>query len=120
MPRYEYECNCNGERKTFVLRISISEYKEEMPCPCGNGFGKRVFDSSVSVHHGLTAEEKRIGTTKTRKEMGKFMKDQRDVRKKTYGPDTREGKSNEIWTGKEGLDGVTSLPIDASSAKKVK
>jgi hypothetical protein len=47
------------------------------------------------------------------------MKGQREVRKKTYGADTREGQSNELWTGKEGLDGVTSLPIDPVTQKKV-
>ena len=40
------------------------------------------------------------------------MKDQKNVRKKNYAPDTREAKSNEIWLGKEGLDGITQLPID--------
>ena len=43
--------------------------------------------------------------------MAEFMKDQKGVRKKSYDPNSREAKSNEIWTGKEGLDGVTSLPV---------
>lgn len=111
MPRYEYACECNGERKTFMMRFSLSEYKPEIPCPCGNGVARRIF-SDVAVHQGLTAAEKSAGTTKTRKEMGEFMKDQRSVRKKTYGASTREGQSNEIWTGKEGLDSVTQLPIN--------
>jgi hypothetical protein len=120
MPRYEYACECNGERNTFILHLSISEYKSEMPCICGKeGIAKRVFDNSAAVHRGLTANEKRIGTTKKRKEMGEFMKGQREVRKKTYGADTREGQSNELWTGKEGLDGVTSLPVDPGTQKKV-
>lgn len=80
---------------------------------------KRVFDTSTSIQHGLTANEKRIGTTKKRKEMGEFMKDQREVRKKTYGSNTREGQSNELWTGREGVDGVTTLPVSPSSVKKV-
>jgi hypothetical protein len=59
----------------------------------------------------LTAKEKQFGTTTKRKEMADFMKDQKGVRKKSYDPNSREAKSNEIWTGKEGLDGVTSLPV---------
>lgn len=91
-----------------------------MPCQCGKeGIAKRVFDNSVSVHQGLTANEKKIGTTKKRKEMGEFMKGQREVRKKTYGAGTREGQSNELWTGKEGMDGVTSLPVDPVKRKQV-
>lgn len=43
--------------------------------------------------------------------MAEFVKDQREVRKSTYAPDTRESKSNELWTGKEGLDGVTTLAV---------
>jgi len=59
----------------------------------------------------LTAKEKQFGTTTKRKEMADFMKDQKGIRKKSYDPNSREAKSNEIWTGKEGLDGVTSLPV---------
>ena len=44
--------------------------------------------------------------------MAYFVKNQKDVRKQSYDPTTRESKSNELWLGKEGLDGVTSLPID--------
>jgi hypothetical protein len=66
----------------------------------------------VTVTHGLTANEKKFGTTNKRKEMAEFVKNQKDVRKQSYDPTTRESKSNEFWLGKEGLDGVTSLPID--------
>lgn len=114
MPLYEYACDCEGERRVFSVRLSLSEYKEELPCPCGNGMAKRVF-SATPTRQGMSAFEKRIGTTSARKEMGDYMKDQREIRKKTYGSDTREGKSNEIWTGKEGLDGVTSMPITRKS-----
>lgn len=110
MPRYEYACECDGERKIFILRLPLSEYKPEVPCPCGKGTAKRVFNT-VAVREGLTANEKRIGTTPKRKEMAEFMKDQRTARKKAYGSDTREGQSNELWTGNEGRDGVTQLPV---------
>lgn len=114
MPLYEYACECSGERRVFSVRLSLSDYQDEVPCPCGSGMGKRVY-SSPPVHKGMTAFEKKIGTTSTRREMADYMKDQREVRKKAYGSDTREGKSNEIWTGKEGLDGITSMPITRKS-----
>jgi len=37
---------------------------------------------------------------------------QKTVRKNSYDPNSRESKSNEYWTGKEGLDGITSLPVN--------
>ena len=54
-------------------------------------------------------------TTNKRKQMADFMKDQKNVRKQSYAADTREAKSNEIWTGKEGLDGITQLPTSRKS-----
>ena len=71
----------------------------------------RVF-TTFAVQEGRTANEIKFGTTNKRKQMADFMKDQKQVRKKSYAADTREAKSNEIWTGKEGLDGITSLPIN--------
>jgi hypothetical protein len=115
MPRYEYICNCDEEQKSYTVRLSFSEYKSEIPCPCGKGLAVRKF-SDVSVLHGLTANEKKFGSNKNRKDMAEYVKDQRDVRKKSYDPDSREANTNELWTGKEGLDGITSLPVD----KKVK
>lgn len=91
--------------------MSFNDYKSEIPCPCGNGTAIRKFND-VSVSHGLTANEKKFGSNIKRKEMAEFVKDQRDVRKKSYDPNSREAKTNELWTGKEGLDGITSLPID--------
>lgn len=110
MPRYEYICSCTDEAKSYVISCSISDYKPEIPCPCGKGIAKRIFNT-FSVQEGLTAKEKQFGTTTKRKEMAEFMKDQKGIRKKSYDPTSREAKSNEIWTGKEGLDGVTSLPV---------
>ena len=67
--------------------------------------------NTFAGQEGLTANEKKLGTTNKRKQMAEFMKDQKTLRKKSYSADTREAKSNEIWTGKEGLDGITSLPV---------
>lgn len=111
MPRYEYICNCSNDTKTFTIKMSFEEYKPEIPCPCGIGMAKRKFNN-FSVQQGLTANEKKFGSTTKRKQMADFTKDQKELRKKSYSPDSREAKSNEFWTGKEGLDGITSLPID--------
>ena len=110
MPRYEFACTCSNIEKIFVVRMSFSDYKSEIPCPCGDGIAKRQFND-VNVAEGLTANEKKFGSTQNRKNMAEFVKDQRDVRKQSYDPESREAKTNEIWTGKEGLDGITSLPI---------
>ena len=37
---------------------------------------------------------------------------EKNVRKQSYDPNSRESQSNELWTGKEGLDGITSLPVE--------
>ena len=111
MPRYEYLCNCENEPKVYIVSLSFNEYEPEIPCPCGKGKASRKF-SSFSVQQGLTSNEKKFGTTNNRKQMADFMKDQKQVRKTSYDPDSRESKSNEIWLGKEGLDGITSMPIE--------
>jgi len=61
------------------------------------------------VTNGLTANEKK--SAQQTREMAEFMKDQKSVRKKSYDPSSREAQTNEIWTGKEGLDGITELPV---------
>ena len=91
MPRYEYLCNCENEPKVFVINLSFNDYKPEIPCPCGDGVAVRKF-SSFSVQTGLTANEKKFGTTNKRKEMAEFMKDQKQVRKTSYDPTSRESK----------------------------
>ena len=111
MPRYEYLCECNNEPKTFTISFSFSEYQPVIPCPCGHGEAKRVFNS-FTVQDGLTAKEKQFGTTQNRKHMADFVKEQKNVRKQSYDPNSRESQSNELWTGKEGLDGITSLPVE--------
>jgi len=45
MPRYEYICNCTDEPELYVISCPISDYKSEIPCPCGNGTAKRVFNT---------------------------------------------------------------------------
>ena len=91
MPRYEYLCECSIEPKTFTISLSFSEYKPVIPCPCGNGEAKRVFNS-FNVQEGLTAKEKQFGTTVKRKQMTEFVKDKKTVRKNSYDPNSRESK----------------------------
>jgi len=73
MPRYEYLCECSNEPKTFTISLSFSEYQSVIPCPCGGGEAKRVFNS-FTVQEGLTAKEKQFGTTVKRKQMTEFVK----------------------------------------------
>ena len=117
MPRYEFICSCDEESKIFVIRMNVSEYMPEVPCPCGKGIAKRKFNGFF-INHGLTANEKKSGTNPKRKEMADYVKEQKNIRKQSYAPDSREAKTNELWTGKEGLDGITSLPIDKWGKKK--
>ena len=116
MPRYEYKCLCNDEEKIFTVNISIKDYQPQIPCPCGTpeAIATRIF-GTFAVQEGLTANEKKFGTTNKRKQMAEFMKDQKQVRKNSYSADSREARSNEIWTGKEGLDGITQLPTSRKS-----
>lgn len=111
MPRYEYKCICDEKEQVFTVNISIKDYQPQIPCPCGRpeAIATRIFNT-FSVQTGLTANEKKFGTTNKRKQMADFMKDQKQVRKQSYASDSREARSNEIWTGKEGLDGITELP----------
>jgi hypothetical protein len=111
MPKYEYLCECDYEPKSFTISLSYNDYNPIIPCPCGKGEAKRVFNSFI-VQQVLTAKEKQFGTSVKRKQMTEFVKDQKTVRKNSYDPNSRESKSNEYWTGKEGLDGITSLPVN--------
>lgn len=112
MPTYEFNCKCGEEEKIYTLVLTFEDYKNVKNCPCGSGNSAQRIFSGFTVDQGLTAKEKKFGTTNNRRQMADFMKDQKNVRKKNYAPDTREAKSNEIWLGKEGLDGITQLPID--------
>ena len=47
MPRYEFVCNCQNEPKTFVISLSFSDYKAEIPCPCGDETQKEFLNSLI-------------------------------------------------------------------------
>jgi hypothetical protein len=120
MPTYEFEClsctekikeiksnpeNINNEdiqncpdNYTFEIEGCMSNPPHEAECPvCEVITNRRVFFPAY-VHWGLTAAEKSAGTTKGRFDMGKFMKDARDKRKRQAAPDSKDKISNELWT----------------------
>ena len=109
MPLYKFKTceNCNFQEITISL--NYSNYTPEIDCPCGKGKAKRIF-LSFSNANGMTAKQKELGVKSSRVDAGNYMKEQRDIRKKEYPPESREANTNELWTGKEGLDGITRIP----------
>ena len=104
MPLYDFKCSACSEKHSeeyiFTLSMPMSADRSTVSCDaCGNSAPvTRVF-SVPSFCNGLTAAEKSAGTTKQRFESGKFMRNEREKRKRAYGPNTREGQSNELWAG---------------------
>jgi putative FmdB family regulatory protein len=105
MPLYDFKCShCSeGDEQdyTFTLSMPMSADRSAVTCPnCDKSDATaRLFNVPAMSMGGLTASEKAAGTTKQRADMGKFMRDQRTKRKRQYGSNTREGKSNELWAG---------------------
>jgi putative FmdB family regulatory protein len=100
MPIYAFKCN-DCENGFEVFTTFEKSTSEQWPCSeCGSVSTKKI-PALASFSFGLTAAEKNAGVTKTRKDMGSYMKDARDKRKKEFGPNSREGQSNELWTGGE-------------------
>ena len=106
MSLFRFKCTCDGT--IHELHLSLSDYKSELPCPCGEGVMKRVFDS-FSTKDGQTLNQKRHGATEKRMESGKWMKEETKKRKKDAPPDSREGVSNEYWLGNEFKNGDKKL-----------
>ena len=116
MPKYEFEYyDDKGARHIFEDLYPYSHDFTIVKSPCGKYDAHRI-PSTFNVAEGLTANQKVSGTTKKRVEMGKFMREQRTVRQNNYDPGTKEHDSNELWTGVEGKDGITQMPI--STEKK--
>ena len=115
MAMYPFECQtCVDEddnRFQFTLRMAIKDYNPQQSCPTCGGECRRIL-TVPAIHEGLTAAEKTAGTTRNRKDSGKYMKDAREKRKRAYGKGTREGDSNELWTGNEKRDGAFKGPSD--------
>ncbi len=113
MPSYDFQCaGCrytNGTPYIFTVVQGMNDERVAVCDVCESPTRLRSF-YAPPIHHGLTANEKAAGTTKQRFESGKYMKDQREKRKKKYGSGTREGDSNELWTGNEVKDGIIPGP----------
>ena len=105
VPLYPFVCvSCSeikGEEVAFDHLSSMSAYDGSAPCPdCEVVSTQRIFTiPSIHTAGGLTAAEKTAGTTKNRKETGRYLRDERVKRKRRYGQGTREGDSNELWAG---------------------
>ena len=115
MPIYLFkciDCECNFEVFTTYSKSTSESWECES---CSSKNTKKV-PALASFQMGLTASEKNAGVKKNRKDMGAYMKDARDKRKKEFGPNTREGQSNELWTGGEYDKRVWKGP---SNAKKI-
>jgi len=100
MPIYSFMCNdCECDFEVFTTFEKSTS--EQWACEeCGSKDTKKV-PGLASFHMGLTLGEKNAGVKKSRRDMGAYMKDARDKRKKEFGPNSREGQSNELWTGGE-------------------
>jgi putative FmdB family regulatory protein len=100
MPIYNFKCNdCQHGFEIFTTFDKSTS--ETWPCESCNSNDTKKVPSLASYHMGLTASEKNAGVKNSRKDMGAYMKDARDKRKKEFGPNSREGQSNELWTGGE-------------------
>ena len=106
MPLYRFRCTCDNS--IHELHLSIHDYKATMPCPCGKGEMKRIYDS-FSTKEGRSNNQKRQGATEKRIESGKFMKEETTKRKRASSPDSRQGVSNEFWMGDEFKNGERKL-----------
>lgn len=119
MPIYEYEfTHPDGSAERFETIRPFATRDEPTPAPSGLGFGKRVPSLPAAQVTGMTAAEKKLGTTSSRREWGKYMRDARDKRKQNYSPSTREGFSNELWVGNEVRDSVIAAPTQKQMGSK--
>ena len=100
MPIYLFKCDeCESNFEVFTTYDKSCS--ESWACEnCASAKTKKV-PALAAFHMGLTVSEKNAGVKNSRKDMGAYMKDARDKRKKEFGPNSREGQSNELWTGGE-------------------
>lgn len=100
MPIYSFKCDdCDNVFEVFTSYDKSNT--EQWKCEFCSSVNTRKVPSLASFQLGLTAAEKNAGVKKNRRDMGAYMKDARDKRKKEFGPNSREGQSNELWTGGE-------------------
>jgi putative FmdB family regulatory protein len=114
MPIYSFKCDdCENNFEVFTTYDKSNT--EKFPCEECSSTNTKKIPSLASFHMGLTVAEKNAGVKPSRRDMGNYMKDARDKRKKEFGPNSREGQSNELWTGGEYDKSVWKGP---SSKKK--
>jgi len=106
MPLYRFRCTCDNS--IHEISLLYKDYKEVLPCPCGEGTMQRIFDS-FSTKEGKTVNQKKLGATEKRIDSGKWMKEETQKRKKDAPPDSREFISNEYWLGNEFKSGNKKL-----------
>lgn len=120
MPLYEFKyVDDSGEQHHFEEWVGADDADAiaAVRSPCGRFPATRVF-SAPPMRQGMTAAQKRAGTTKKRVEFSDYAKEQREVRKKESDPGTRAHESNEFWVGNESFKGVLSAEpaVTAGSA----
>ena len=104
MPLFDYRCEtCSAEEGENVVfeRLVASDNKDAQTCPYCDGTETKRMIGIPSWTMGLTANQKSIGVTKDRLDKTNYTRDMRTKRKKEFGSGTREGTSNELWTGGE-------------------
>lgn len=112
MPLFEFEYyDDDGKKHIFEEFYPIGYDFSDVKSPDGKFKANKLISSGITSAFGLTNAQKKAGTTKNRVDTANFMKLQREKRKKEYAPGTRQHESNELWTGTEGTDGVTEMPI---------
>lgn len=98
MPCYRFRCTC--ARDIHEINLLYKDYKEVLPCPCGENEMTRIFDN-FNNKEGRTNNQKKLGATEKRIDSGKWMKEETSQRKKDAPPDSQEHQSNEYWLGKK-------------------
>lgn len=110
MPLYEFKyVDDAGETHYFEEWVAAAEPTalSAVKSPCGKYAATRIF-SAPPMRQGMTAAQKKAGTTKKRVEFSDYAREQRHVRKKESDPGSRAHESNEYWVGNENFKGVLS------------
>jgi hypothetical protein len=121
MPLYEFKyVDDAGEAHYFEEWVSADDAGAlaAMRSPCGNYEASRVF-SAPPMRQGMTAAQKKAGTTKKRVEFADYAKEQRSQRKKESDPGSRARESNEFWVGNENFKGVLSAEPALNAGPKL-
>jgi hypothetical protein len=76
MPLYEFEySDDDGITHVFEDFYPMSQDFTAVMSPCGKYKTRKLLPSNINITEGMTANQKKSGTTKKRIEMGKFMQD---------------------------------------------